>query len=171
MDYEVIVVGAGPGGSVTAALLAQQGHNVLLLDRHTFPRDKTCGDGIPAGAVDILYELGLKDQLEEIDHYETTKIRLVSPGGCVFDGDLGTSQHGVYARVVPRMVFDALLQEKAVTSGAVFQQAQVKAPIFKDGQVKGVRAVTNGRTQDLFAPIVVGADGVTSVIAPVTAAR
>jgi flavin-dependent dehydrogenase len=44
--HEVIVVGAGPAGSIAAAVLAKQGRQVLLLDKAEFPRDKVCGDGI-----------------------------------------------------------------------------------------------------------------------------
>ena len=45
-EHDVIVVGAGPGGATAATALAQQGHDVLLMDRHDFPRDKICGDAI-----------------------------------------------------------------------------------------------------------------------------
>ncbi|HUM69589.1 MAG TPA: FAD-dependent oxidoreductase, partial [Chloroflexota bacterium] len=50
-ERDVIVVGAGPAGAMTATILAQKGHDVLLLDRAPFPRDKTCGDAVPAGAI------------------------------------------------------------------------------------------------------------------------
>ena len=57
-ERDVIVVGAGPAGAMTATILAQQGYDVLLLDRNDFPRDKACGDGIPAGAFRRLYRAG-----------------------------------------------------------------------------------------------------------------
>ncbi|MEZ4645742.1 MAG: FAD-dependent monooxygenase [Chloroflexota bacterium] len=63
-EREVIVVGAGPAGAITATLLAQNGHDVLLLDRHTFPRDKVCGDAVPAQAIDILNRAGMKEKVE-----------------------------------------------------------------------------------------------------------
>jgi flavin-dependent dehydrogenase len=47
MDYDVIVVGAGPAGSTAAKNLAEKGIKVLLLDKATFPRDKPCGGGLP----------------------------------------------------------------------------------------------------------------------------
>ena len=59
MDADVIVVGAGPAGSTAACILARRGLDVLLLDRKTFPRDKTCGDGFPPGSIEILNSLGL----------------------------------------------------------------------------------------------------------------
>lgn len=45
---DVIVIGAGPAGSITAQRLARGGISVLLLDQASFPRDKSCGDGVGA---------------------------------------------------------------------------------------------------------------------------
>ncbi|MEJ2748622.1 MAG: FAD-dependent oxidoreductase, partial [Anaerolineae bacterium] len=64
-ERDVIVVGAGPSGATTAVYLAQQGYDVLLLDRHRFPRDKTCGDAVPAGAIDTLNHLGMEDKIQQ----------------------------------------------------------------------------------------------------------
>ncbi|WP_349263050.1 FAD-dependent oxidoreductase, partial [Longimicrobium sp.] len=48
--WDVVVVGAGPAGSATAAHLVRRGHAVLLLDRAAFPRRKPCGECVnPAG--------------------------------------------------------------------------------------------------------------------------
>lgn len=43
-ESEITVVGAGPAGAISAGILANLGHDVLLLDKSAFPRDKTCGD-------------------------------------------------------------------------------------------------------------------------------
>ncbi len=59
MECEIIVVGAGPAGATAATALARQGHEVLLLDRQSFPRPKSCGDGAPILAIEILDELGV----------------------------------------------------------------------------------------------------------------
>ncbi len=56
---EVLVVGAGPAGSAAATWAARAGRDVLLLDAATFPRDKTCGDGLTPRAVAELDHLGL----------------------------------------------------------------------------------------------------------------
>src|SRR5690606_35501810 len=55
---DVIVVGAGPAGSATAIRLARSGQRVVVLDRSTFPRDKTCGDGLTTAALRELEDLG-----------------------------------------------------------------------------------------------------------------
>ena len=56
---DVIVVGAGPAGSATAAYLAMAGLDVLLLEKTTFPREKVCGDGLTPRAVRELITLGI----------------------------------------------------------------------------------------------------------------
>src|SRR4051794_17124721 len=60
---DVLVVGAGPAGSATAAWLARSGIDVLLTDAAVFPRDKTCGDGLTPRAIGELERLGLADWL------------------------------------------------------------------------------------------------------------
>ncbi|MCT3008184.1 FAD-binding protein, partial [Propionibacterium freudenreichii] len=58
-EADVIVVGAGPGGSATAAFCAMRGLSVLLLEKSQFPREKVCGDGLTPRAVRMLTRLGI----------------------------------------------------------------------------------------------------------------
>src|SRR5690606_5240688 len=60
-ETDVLVVGAGPAGSSAAAWTARQGTDVVLADAATFPRDKTCGDGLTPRAIAELERLGLGD--------------------------------------------------------------------------------------------------------------
>lgn len=168
-ERDVIVVGAGPAGAATATSLAQKGYDVLLLDRHQFPRDKACGDAVPAGAVERLWKLGMREKIEKAvargELYPLEGMLLVSPRGHELHAKFQHGELGSESYVAPRIYFDALIQEHAVASGAEFCQAQAKAPIVENGKVVGIRAQTNGRTQDLRARLVIGADGVTSVVA------
>ena len=167
-ERDVIVVGAGPAGATTATALAQKGYDVLLVDRHQFPRDKTCGDAVPAGAIELLWRLGMREKIEKAvergELYPLEGMLLVSPRGHELHAKFNHGKQGSDSYVAPRIYFDALIQEHAVASGAEFWQAQVKAPIVEDGKVVGIRAQVNGSTKDLRARLVVGADGVTSVI-------
>ena len=54
MRDDVIIVGAGPAGSVAATVLARAGVRVRLIDRSTFPRDKLCGDTLNPGTLAVL---------------------------------------------------------------------------------------------------------------------
>ena len=167
-EREIIVVGAGPAGSTTAMILAQQGHDVLLLDRNKFPRDKTCGDAVPAGAFDTLKDLGMGAKIDKAvergELYPLSQMRLVSPNGKTLVAEFHKGAGGSSSYIAPRIYFDTLLQEHAVDSGAEFRQAAVKEPIVENGRVTGVRAQFNGHLEEISSQMVVGADGVTSAI-------
>ena len=56
-EWDVVVAGAGPAGATVASHVARAGHRVLMLDRHDFPRDKVCGDGLIADTLGALERL------------------------------------------------------------------------------------------------------------------
>lgn len=168
-ERDVIVVGAGPAGAATATMLAQKGYDVLLLDRHDFPRDKACGDGIPAGAIEIMVRLGMREKIDKAvergEFYRIDHVRILSPKGNLLRAPLTEGKEGGRSYVAPRLHFDAVLQEHAVESGAEFKRGLVKEPLIEDGQVVGVNVQLNGQVKPLRSKMVVGADGVTSSIA------
>ena len=63
---DVIVVGAGPGGSTAARYLAERGLAVTLLEKSSFPREKVCGDGLTPRAVKQLIKLGIDTSDETV---------------------------------------------------------------------------------------------------------
>ena len=130
---EVIVVGAGPAGSIAAIILAQRGRDVLLLDRQQFPRDKPCGDGIPAGCVHLMNKLGMGREIgqaiERGEFYPLTQFRLVSPCGYEFQVPFGHTPETTQSFIVQRLHFDTLLQRYAIAQGVQFCQADVKKPL------------------------------------------
>ena len=164
MDFEVIVVGAGPAGSTAAILLAQKGRKVLLLDSQSFPREKVCGDGIPPGTMQILYDLGLRDKINPAEFYPINGMRFMTPGGQILDTSFKSKTNNDFY-IVPRLKFDYLLQQHAIKSGAKFREARVNNVLWENGRVIGVRAIIGGEQKDIFARVVIGADGATSTIA------
>ena len=166
-ERDVIVVGAGPAGAMTATILAQQGYDVLLLDRNEFPRDKICGDGIPAGVFRRMQRRGMGEQLDAAnargEMYPITGMRLMSPKGHVIEAEF-KEEDELLSYVMPRVYFDAIIKQQAVDSGAEFRAAAVKEPLIEDGRVVGVNAQLNGSVKPIRSKMVVGADGVTSVI-------
>ncbi len=66
--YDLVVVGAGPGGSATAHYASKAGLETLLLDRQEFPRDKPCGDGLMPHAASEISLMGLGEWLDEPHH-------------------------------------------------------------------------------------------------------
>jgi menaquinone-9 beta-reductase len=167
-EHEVIVVGAGPSGAATAIALAQQGRDVLLLDRHMFPRDKVCGDAVGLGVTRLLYKLGLRDKIQAAvdrgEFYPLKSMRLVSPKGHALELDFINGENGEESYVSPRLFFDAVIQQHAIDCGAQFLRAEVKEPLLEKGRVTGVIARMNGEIKTYRSQVVVGADGVTSAI-------
>jgi geranylgeranyl reductase family protein len=127
-DWEVVVVGAGPAGSIAAMQLAEAGRRVLLLDRHSFPREKVCGDGLIADALACLERRGLSEEVRAAAH-ELGTVSVFSPGGIELE---------VPGRflTIKRRTFDHLLASAAVGRGAVFARGRVtEVDTSPDGSV------------------------------------
>ncbi len=148
--YDVAVVGAGPAGAAAAMAAARAGATVVLLDRHDFPRDKACGDGIAPHVLDFLRdELGLSDV--DAGYPAIPTLSLTGPSGAVARRPL---RDGV--RVIPRLVFDARLVQAAIGAGAVLRKATVRRLWTHADRVELDCGVA--------ARAVVGADGASSVV-------
>lgn len=118
--FDVIVVGAGPSGSTVAYFLAQNGLRVLLLDKAEFPRDKTCGDGLPPRAMPILEDMGILNEILKIG-WKLDTIKVSAPSGKYVKLPLPPLSHAPsYALITPRLKLDNILRENAVKAGAVF---------------------------------------------------
>ncbi|MFI7541056.1 NAD(P)/FAD-dependent oxidoreductase [Actinoplanes sp. NPDC049599] len=146
---DVAVVGAGPAGAAAALAARRAGASVLLLDKADFPRDKPCGDGIAADAVDVLEGLGVTGVTD--GYRPVTALRLIGPGGAEVARPLPRAAH-----TVPRRVFDERLVRAAVAQGAELRRHTVRE----------VRPGPGGVTLDglVTARVVIGADGAGSVV-------
>ena len=146
---DVAVVGAGPAGAAAALAARRAGASVLLLDKADFPRDKPCGDGIAADAVDVLAGLGVTGVTDGYPAVE--RLRLIAPGGAEVARPLPRPAH-----TVPRRVFDERLVRAAVAQGAELRRHTVRT----------VRPEPDGVLLDdrIRARVVIGADGAGSVV-------
>ena len=134
-DYEVAVVGGGPGGSSAAAQLARKGHRVLLLERETFPRFHIGESQLP-WSNEIFRTLGCEDLVQEAG--------FVNKWGASFTSHDGSAaQYADFARAVetpspqtyqvPRERFDDVLLRHAQRSGAeILQGTRALDAIFDD---------------------------------------
>ncbi|HET6463594.1 MAG TPA: geranylgeranyl reductase family protein [Candidatus Krumholzibacteria bacterium] len=162
--HDVIIVGAGPAGSTAAASLARRGHDVLLVDRAEFPRDKPCGDGIPPGTVGILHDLGLREGLDTADFTRVRAVRLVSAKGRDFTVPFDPKRDDTQFLIARRVQFDDLLRRHAIASGAHFERVSVRAPVMENGVARGVEVESDGSGREIRARHVIAADGATSAL-------
>ncbi len=161
---DVLVVGAGPAGAVSALLLARQGLDVIVMDRDAFPRPKPCGDCLSAGAGEVLARLGLLDQVQAAGPARLDGWEITAPGGAVGVGHFG----GTTAIALERVVFDAILVRAARLAGARWHRGRVE-DLSRDSRTDRVTGVvgrdTAGEPFRCHARLVVGADGLRSVVA------
>jgi geranylgeranyl reductase family protein len=162
-EADVIVVGAGPGGSAAAYHLARHGIRVLLLEKTEFPREKVCGDGLTPRAVRQLVRMGV-DTSEKAGWLQNRGLRVIG-GGVRLELDWPElASFPSYGLVRTRLDFDDLLARRAVEAGALLRtNVNVTGPVLnEEGYVIGVRAKAGPGKEpvEYRAPLVIAADGV-----------
>jgi menaquinone-9 beta-reductase len=159
--YDLVVVGAGPGGSSTAYYCAKAGLNTLLIDRQEFPRDKTCGDGLMPHAASEVALMGLADWLDEPHHGKFTGFSIYTHTAYLRQ-NVPPSLHGPTGYVVKREETDARLLDRAVSAGAHLRTGVRATELVRSssGEVTGLEATNAGEALRFEAPLVVVADGV-----------
>jgi flavin-dependent dehydrogenase len=120
-DFDVIVVGGGPGGATAAALCARHGLCVALFEQSRFPRHKVCGDVINPNCWPVLEKLGVVERIRALPHQEIEAALFTAPGGGAINIPMPRR-----ATAIRRSLFDQALLEHARTSGVrVFEDETV----------------------------------------------
>jgi len=160
MRYDVVVVGSGPAGSVTARFAAKAGAKVLILERRAeVGVPVLCGEGIG----------------QKVDSFKVLEgkrwIAKVMDGARIFSpNDTKVTMAAEYAGaetgyVVYRDIFDQELARGAVHAGAKLQMNTNAVDLLKkNGKIVGVKTIQQGEPVDIEADVVVGADGVESKV-------
>lgn len=153
IEAEVAIVGAGPAGTAAAAHLGQLGvQGVVLLDKHPFPRDKTCGSGVSPKGIEVLRELGVWDEVRR-HAYPITGIRLVTSNGQEAFLSGGASFDAI---VCLRRTLDHLILQRAQEAGVAFIPHFAAARLLTErGRVTGVVA-SDGREVRARATVIAG---------------
>ena len=166
----MLVAGAGPAGSATAALLAREGFSVLLLDRASFPRDKACSEYMSPEAVRILARLGVLESLERSGAFPLEGMKVTAPRGATAHGRFagaGTPFRRTGLSVSRRILDHQLLTAARDAGATVLERTVVEELLYEGGVVSGavVRNRASGQRHSFRARLTVGADGLRSVVA------
>ena len=150
-NYDVIVLGAGPGGSTAALRLAQHGARVLLVDRERFPRSKPCGGGVLiAAAARLPFSLHSVSQ-RVVYGFRVTYKR---------DAGFAHTYPEPLAIMTRRRDLDTFLASQAVTAGATFIDGRAVSAINRNGAGMVVSFRDGARAA---AAALVAADGANGV--------
>lgn len=167
-QFDLVVAGGGPAGSTLAALVAMQGHRVLLLEKETFPRYQIGESLLPSTVHGICRLSGAADEVAAAGftrkHGGTFKWG-TGPDPWTFSFALSPRTVGTtsFAYQVERMKFDQILLDNAVKQGAVVrEQCAVTGVIEQDGRVVGARYLDGGREREVRCRYVADAAGNTS---------
>ncbi|MHB8338544.1 MAG: geranylgeranyl reductase family protein [Ignavibacteriaceae bacterium] len=155
-EYDIVIVGAGPAGSIAARFAAEGGASVLMLEKD---RDV----GYPVRCGEAISKAGVSEFIAPDEKWisaHINKFALISP-----DGTEAVIEFGDAGYVLERRVFDYELAKTAAKAGAeILTRAYVNGLLFEDGKVSGVKYEYRGEQKELKAKIVIGADGVESRI-------
>jgi geranylgeranyl reductase family protein len=162
-SFDLIVVGGGPAGAVSAMVATRSGARVLLLERAVFPRDKVCGDCLNPECWDVFDRLGLTEGVRELPHAVLERVSFVSRGGRTVEFEMEKSDRGEIA--VRRRYLDQLLLQTAVRAGAEVRQNAAVTAVARKSTGWQVNYQIEGENRSVRSTFLVAADGRNSTVA------
>ena len=163
IETDVLVVGGGPAGAAAAYWLARHGHDVTVVEKKVFPREKTCGDGLTPRAVKQLDDMGLSGELARYHRYNGLRAT-----GMGRELELEWPEHPVYPQhgyVVRRRELDQFVAANAVARRGEGARGPRGRPSGHRARLRarGHRAAGRGAARrDVRAAFTIVADGANS---------
>lgn len=165
-DFDIVVIGGGPGGSTASTILSMQNHRVLLLERDKFPRYQIGESLLPATVHGVCKILGLSQELKQAGFVRKLGGTFKwgtnpEPWTFAFSTASAISAPKAYAYQVERSKFDHLLLKNAAHNGVdVREQHSVKDIVFEAGRATGVEFLDeNGNPRRANAKYIIDASG------------
>ena len=163
-NFDVIVIGGGPGGSTAASFIAMQGHRVLLLEREVFPRHQLGESLLPATVHGICSLLGLSEEIANAGFPRKRGGTFRwgnNPEPWTFPFAKNTDVVGGFAYQVERAKFDKILLDNSKRKGVDVREKHAVSEILYEGdRATGVRFTdAYGKEKTAAARFVVDAGG------------
>ena len=162
--HDVIIIGGGPAGATAAALLAEKGRRVLVLEKDTFPRYHV-GESLMPYCWFTLNRLGLLPEMDRFAYTKKYSVQFVRPDGAQSQ-PFYFFQHSDHPSSttwqVERADFDLMLLKNAREKGAEVREGTKVTRTIRDdsGAVIGVEACgRDGETCEIFAPMTIDCSG------------
>jgi flavin-dependent dehydrogenase len=158
-DFDVVIIGGGPAGSVAGINLARAGINTAIIERKSFPRETLCGEFLSSEVSRHLKELNLFERFISLNPNPVTSFKLITRTGKVFDTTLPFTAYSL-----KRSVFDNFLLNEAGKSGVhVLQPAEVLSVSIDNSSFRLQLKTTDGY-KTITAGYVIGAYGKSNLL-------
>ncbi len=165
--FQVVIIGGGPAGAAAALYFKQTKITVGLVDKAIFPRDKSCGDGIPLKTFRLLEELGFKEEELFAGGFRIGGMSVYAPDGGAAHFGKASIDSGTKSGCIPRKYFDNLLFQKAKQKADAVYEGYKLVEMIKTGN--GWRLKLQDSIEKNFmeieAELLIGADGAGSFTA------
>jgi len=162
MNYDVIIIGAGPAGSTVSTLLAREGHRALLLEKSWFPREKLCGEFITPECLNVFDRLGVSERMFDAGAKTINQWMLFAPNGRGVRVPMEWIADGhKHAIGISRARMDLILLDCAREAGVDVREGFHVSPRLRRENGMGViEGKTDGAIIERFsAPAVIDASG------------
>jgi len=172
-EYDVVIVGAGPAGSITAKTVAEKGCSVLLIEKRQEIGDPVrCGEGCSKDTIQPFIDLDPKWISAEVEG-----ARIFAPDGTLIPMGKDSNKPGI---VLERKIFDRTLAQSATNAGAEIcvktsaigllkndnnnDKNKNKSKNNNNSYITGIKARSFGEEIEITSKIVVGADRIESKV-------
>jgi len=154
----ILVVGGGPAGSAAALWLARDGHDVTLIEKKEYPREKTCGDGLTPRAIYQLDEMGFDFDVPEF--HRITGLRSYAGDDLMLE--MNWPDHSKYPNwggVIRRADLDMQVARLAEKEGVTVRQGTTATPVINEGVLTSVALANADGSENVVPDITIIADG------------
>lgn len=166
-QYDLIIIGAGPAGCAAALALRDAGLRIAVIDKHSFPRDKVCGDAIPGRAIKYLREIDAQfaDRLSAFTEKLSTRRTVCYYNNKMLDFSWSLEAYTATREHFDNFFFSGIKDRQGIDTleGVVVQDIE--------RTVGGYTVITKGGSRVYTCTMLIGADGINGVTARKLASR